>query len=452
MWSAVAEGDALLRNATILAGGVLLGAAAAVALTQPAFLGGTVANAAARAGYNPLLLFGEVFEAIRADYVEPPEDTKLVEAAVDAMLVSLDPHSNYMSPKSWRDMQVQTRGEFGGLGIEVTMEEGLVKVNNPNEDGPAFKAGIKPGDMITDVDGTAVLGLTLNQAVEKMRGVVGTPVNIKVKRAGADTPLEFKIVRAIIPIVSVRSRVEDDIGYIKVDQFTEKTYDGLQKEIAKIKAAIPPDRFKGYVVDLRNNPGGLVDQAVKVVDSFLDRGEIVSIRGRKGNDVQRYDAQAGDLTEGKSVIVLMNGASASASEIVAGALQDHRRATVLGTRSFGKGSVQTIVSLGQNGGLRLTTAKYFTPAGRSIQALGIDPDIEVWVDVPPEIAAIAQSRGEAGLKGHLANANGAAERAASSVYVPRDTTKDNQLIIAYDLLRGVRTNPAMIAGPSVANP
>ncbi|MFO1185615.1 MAG: S41 family peptidase [Bauldia sp.] len=443
----------MLRNASILVGGLLLGAASAAVFVHPALLGGTQAKAAVQASYNPLLLFGEIFEAVRSDYVDPTDDTKLVEAAVDAMLVSLDPHSNYMAPKSFRDMQVQTRGEFGGLGIEVTMEEGLVKVNNPNEDGPAFRAGVKPGDFITEVDGTAILGLTLNQAVEKMRGAVGTPVAIKIKRGGSDAPLEFKIVREIIPIVSVRSRVETDVGYIKIDQFTEKTFDGLKKEMAKIKAAIPPDRFRGYVVDLRNNPGGLVDQAVRVVDSFLDRGEIVSIRGRKGGDVQRYDAQAGDLADGRPVIVLINGASASASEIVAGALQDHHRATVLGTRSFGKGSVQTIVPLGQNnGGLRLTTARYYTPAGRSIQALGIDPDIEVWVDVPPELAALAQSRGEAGLRGHLANANAAAERAASSVYVPRDTSKDNQLIIAYDLLRGLRTNPAFLPGTGPANP
>jgi len=438
-----------MRNATILLSGAVLGAAAVIGVTQSTFLGGGIASAASRDAYKQLLVFGDIYEHIRSDYVEAPDDTKLVESAIDAMLTSLDPHSSYMNPRSYRDMQVQTKGEFGGLGIEVSMENGLVKVNAPNDDGPAAKAGVKAGDLISSVDGTPIQGLTLNQAVEKMRGAVGTPVTITLIRKDVENPIELKVVRDIIPIASVRSREENDIGYIRITQFTEKTYDGLKNAITKIKADIPADKLKGYVIDLRNNPGGLVDQAVKVCDTFLERGEIVSIRGRKPTDVQRYDAQSGDQSDGKPVVILINGAAASASEIVAGAFQDHRRATIVGTRSFGKGSVQTIVPLSQNGGgLRLTTARYYTPAGRSIQAKGIEPDIEIREDIPAELVAAMQSTGEAGLKGHLINATGGDEQQASSAYVPQDPTKDNQLIYAYSLLRGTESNAAFPPDPN----
>ena len=312
---------------------------------------------------------------MRSHYVEKPDDTKLVEGAVNGMLNGLDPHSSYMDPKSFRDMQVQTRGEFGGLGIEVTMEDGLVKVVTPIDDTPAAKAGIRAGDIITHLDDEAVQGLTLNQAVEKMRGPVNSKIKLKILRKGADKPLDVAITRETIRVRSVRSRTDgDDVGYVRITQFNEQTSDGLKKSINDITSQLGADKVKGFVIDLRNNPGGLLDQAISVSDTFLERGEIVSTRGRDPEETQRFNARPGDLTKGKPVIVLINGGSASASEIVAGALQDHRRATLIGTRSFGKGSVQTIIPLGSgNGALRLTTARYFTPSGRSIQAKGITP-------------------------------------------------------------------------------
>ena len=431
----------MIRKTTLLVAGGVVGATAVIGLSQSPLFTTDVANAAAADTYRQLSLFGDVYERIRADYVEVPDEAKLVEAAINGMLTSLDPHSSYMNAKAYGDMQVQTRGEFGGLGIEVTLDDGLVKVISPIDDSPAFKAGIRPADLISGIDGLQVQGLTLDQAVEKMRGAVGTPVTLTILRQGSDQPIEVKVVRDIVQVTVVKARAENDVGYIRVAQFTEKTFDGLKTAIAKIKADIPADRLKGYVIDVRNNPGGLLDQAISVSDSFLERGEIVSTRGRRNDDVQRYDAKPGDLTDGKPVIVLVNGAAASASEIVAGALQDQKRATVVGTRSFGKGSVQTIIPLGQNGALRLTTARYYTPSGRSIQAKGIEPDIEVKQDVPPELAANTQGVGEAGLKGHLANEAGG-EQAASSFYIPTDPMKDTQLIYAFDLLRGVQRNAA----------
>jgi carboxyl-terminal processing protease len=427
---------------------VLLGAAAGVAITlaatQPRLvLLGASAKAAAADTYRQLNLFGDVFERVRADYVEKPDDAKLVEQAINGMLNGLDPHSSYMDPKSFRDMQVQTRGEFGGLGIEVTMEDGLVKVVTPIDETPAAKAGILANDVITQLDGEQVQGLTLNQAVEKMRGPVNTKIKLTIMRKGQDKPIEVSITRDIIRVRSVRSRVEgDDVGFVRISQFNEQTSEGLKKAISEITTQVGKDKLKGYILDLRNNPGGLLDQAISVSDAFLERGEIVSTRGRNAEETQRYSARPGDLTNGKPVIVLVNGGSASASEIVAGALQDHKRATILGTRSFGKGSVQTIIPLGNNNGaLRLTTARYYTPSGRSIQAKGIVPEIEVLQDVPEDLKARSDTKGEASLRGHLKTQEGE-EQTGSQSYIPPDVKNDKALNMALELLRGTKTNPA----------
>ncbi|MBV9260042.1 MAG: S41 family peptidase, partial [Pseudolabrys sp.] len=337
----------------------------------------------------------------------------------------------------------QTRGEFGGLGIEVTMEDGLVKVVTPIDDTPAAKAGVLANDIITQLDGEQVQGLTLNQAVDKMRGPVNTKIKLTIMRKGQDKPIEVSITRDVIRVRAVRSNTEgDDIGYIKLTQFNEQTTEGLKKAINDIHAKISDQKLKGYVLDLRNNPGGLLDQAISVSDAFLQKGEIVSTRGRNAEETQRFNARAGDLTNGKPVIVLVNGGSASASEIVAGALQDHKRATVVGTRSFGKGSVQTIIPLGSgNGALRLTTARYYTPSGRSIQAKGITPDIEVLQDVPDELKAKTDTKGEASLRGHLKGDEGK-EQTGSQSYIPPDAKDDKALNMAYDLLRGTKANSA----------
>jgi carboxyl-terminal processing protease len=426
---------------------VLLGAAAGAAMTllvsqPPMVFIGAAAKAAVSDTYRQLNLFGDVFERVRSDYVEKPDDGKLVEAAINGMLQGLDPHSSYMDPKSFKDMQTTVHGEFGGLGIEVTMEDGLVKVVAPIDDTPAHKAGVMAGDIITHLDDEPVQGLTLNQAVEKMRGPVNTKIRLKIMRKGQDKPTEVTIVRDIIRVRSVRSRVEgDEVAYIRITQFNEQTTEGLKKAISDLGTQIGADKVKGYVLDLRNNPGGLLDQAISVSDAFLEKGEIVSTRGRNAEETQRFNARAGDLTKGKPVIVLINGGSASASEIVAGALQDHKRATVIGTRSFGKGSVQTIIPLGSgNGALRLTTARYFTPSGNSIQAKGIKPDIEVLQDVPEELKARTDTKGEASLRGHL-KAEGD-EQTGSQSYIPPDAKDDKALRMAVDLLRGSATNTA----------
>ena len=352
-------------------------AATAAALV---FLGAGVATVTAGTNtsetYRQLNLFGDVFERVRAEYVEEATDEELIEAAINGMLTSLDPHSSYLNRKSFQDMQVQTRGEFGGLGIEVTMENGLIKVVSPIDDTPAFRAGLQPGDLITHLNGEAIMGLTLNEAVEKMRGPVGTDIRVTIRRGDAGEPFDVNITRAIIKVQSVRFRPEGDIGYIRITTFNEQTQSGLEKAIATLQQEIG-DKLKGYVLDLRNNPGGLLDQAVSVSDTFLDKGEIVSTRGRRAEDGTRYNAKPGDMAKGLPIVVLVNGGSASASEIVAGALQDHRRAIVMGTKSFGKGSVQTIIPLPGHGAMRLTTARYYTPSGRSIQQLGVTPDIEV---------------------------------------------------------------------------
>ena len=388
--------------------------------------------------YRQLDLFGEVFERVRADYVEEPKDEKLIENAINGMLSALDPHSAYLNPKHFRDMQVQTRGEFGGLGIEVTMENGVIKVVSPIEGTPAEKAGVLANDLVTHLDDEPIHGLTLEQAVEKMRGPRNSIIKLTIVRKGQDEPLFVKIKRDIIRINPVRSRLEgDDVGYIRISTFNERTHDMLTSAVAKLKKEAKGE-LAGYVLDLRNNPGGLLDQAISVSDAFLDEGSIVLTRGRNKDETQRSNARPGDLTEGKKLAVLINGGSASASEIVAGALQDHRRATVIGTRSFGKGSVQTIIPLGPNGAIRLTTARYYTPAGRSIQAKGIDPTIKIEQELPDELkkrAATTRPRGEASLRGHL-NSEDGKESSGSSSYVPRDKEKDSQLKHALSFIRG----------------
>ncbi|MDU6667539.1 MAG: S41 family peptidase [Bradyrhizobium sp.] len=402
-----------------------------------------IARAKAAAGmadtYSQLNLFGAVFERVRADYVEKPDDPALIEGAINGMVSSLDPHSRYMNDKSWRDMQETTSGEFGGLGIEVTMEDGLVKVVAPIDDTPASKAGILSGDLIAKIDGEAVQGLTLEQAVAKMKGGVNTKTKLTIMRKGKDAPLDVTLTREIIRVRPVRYHTEGgDIGYIRITSFNEQTTEGLKKSIADLQTQIG-DKLKGYVIDLRNNPGGLLEEAVTVSDAFLERGEIVSTRGRNAEETQRRSAHAGDLTKGKPVIVLINGGSASASEIVAGALQDHKRATLVGTRSFGKGSVQTIIPLGAgNGALRLTTARYYTPSGKSIQAKGIVPDIEVLQDVPDELKSRTDTKGEASLRGHLKNDGD--EKTGSQSYVPPDAKDDKALKLAADLLHGIKNS------------
>ncbi len=325
--------------------------------------------------YDMLNLFSDVFQRVRTDYVEPVKDKQIIESAIDGMLSSLDPHSGYLSEKNFKDMQIQTKGEFGGLGIEVTMENGLVKVISPIDDTPAFKAGIMAGDYISAINDEPIMGMTLADAVDKMRGAPNTTIKVTVLREGEKEPLDMSITRAIIKIKSVRSRAEGDMVYLRVTQFDEHTIEGVKAEWEKQKKAIGD--VKGVVLDLRNNPGGLLDQAIAVSDAFLEDGEIVSTRGRDPENTKRYMSHAGDITSGLPIVVLINNGSASASEIVSGALQDHKRAVIMGVKSFGKGSVQTIIPLADHGAMRLTTARYYTPSGRSIQAKGIVPDIEV---------------------------------------------------------------------------
>jgi len=444
----------MMRKTSLILLGAAAGAALTLVTTQPRLmLVGASAKAAAADTYRQLNLFGDVFERVRASYVEKPDDSKLIESAINGMLAGLDPHSSYMDTKSYRDMQVQTRGEFGGLGIEVTMEDGLIKVVAPIDETPAQKAGVLANDLITKLDDEQVQGLTLNQAVEKMRGPVNTKIKLTIIRKGQDKPVELSITRDVIRVRSVRSRVEgEDVGYIRLSQFNEQTTQGLKKAISDITAKISNDKLKGYVIDLRNNPGGLLDEAISVSDAFLDKGEIVSTRGRNAEETQRKNAKPGDLVNHKPVIVLINGGSASASEIVAGALQDHRRATVIGTRSFGKGSVQTIIPLGSgSGALRLTTARYFTPSGRSIQAKGITPDIEVLQDVPDELKSRTDTKGEASLRGHLKGDAGK-EQTGSQSYVPPDPKDDKALNTALELIRGVQKNSAYPPNPKAAVP
>lgn len=401
--------------------------------------------------YRQLDLFGDVFERVRAQYVEDKSDQEIIENAINGMLTALDPHSSYLNNEKFEDMQVSTRGEFGGLGIEVTMENGVVKVVSPIDETPAAAAGVESGDYIVQIDEEPVMGLTLSEAVDKMRGKVGTEIHLLISREGADAPIEMTIVRDIIKIRSVRHRVEGDTGYLRITTFNQNAESGLRKAMQDIKAELG-NKLNGYVLDLRNNPGGLLNQAIAVSDVFLDKGEIVSTRGRHDDDTKRDNATPGDLAEGLPVIVLINGGSASASEIVAGALQDHRRAILLGTQSFGKGSVQTVIPLPGHGAMRLTTARYYTPSGRSIQAKGIEPDIIV---EPAKIETFKVRRlREANLKGALKNKGGLDSKPANDNDAATDDkkgeddkegdedeakeeNKDYQLLRALDLLNGL---------------
>ena len=372
-------------------------AASATALLASSFL--TPAFAAeSKETYRLMELFATVFEKVRAEYVEPVKDEDLVEAALNGMLSSLDPHSSYLNAKNAKDMDINTKGEFGGLGIEVTMENGWVKVVSPIDDTPAFRAGLQPGDFITHLDGEPVQGLSLSEAVDRMRGMVNTDIKLTVRRNGS-APFDVKLTRAVIKIQTVRSHAEGKIGYVRITQFSATTDTDLRKHVEALKKDIGKD-LGGFVVDLRNNPGGLLDQAIAVSDDFLDKGEIVSTRSRRPEDTQRYNAKPGDITGGLPVVLLVNDGSASASEIVAGALQDHKRAVVMGTQSFGKGSVQTVLPLPGNTAIKLTTARYYTPSGRSIQAKGIVPDIIVEESANGDSA---QRIREADLERHLEN-------------------------------------------------
>jgi carboxyl-terminal processing protease len=427
-------------------GGTLAGV---VATTQ--FVGPLVAQESSRSTnvYEQLDLFGDIFERIRAQYVEEVDSADLIEAAIDGMLTSLDPHSSYLSPNDAADMRVQTRGEFGGLGIEVTQEDGFVKVVSPIDGTPAEDAGIESGDFITHVDGDSVLGLTLDEAVDMMRGPVGSEIIITVVREGEPEPFDVSIIRDTIKLTAVRTRLQGDAVVLRVTTFNDQTYPNLEEGLAEqIEAAGGLENIEGIVLDLRNNPGGLLNQAIRVSDAFLDKGEIVSTRGRQPEDGERYNATPGDLAEGKPIVVLINGGSASASEIVAGALQDHRRAIVVGTKSFGKGSVQTVMPLRGEGAMRLTTSRYYTPSGRSIQALGVSPDIVVEqprrAEVTEEEDENVFSRSEADLRGSLDNdsltedeiqqieADRAKAEAAAAL-----REEDYQLAYAIDILKGL---------------
>jgi carboxyl-terminal processing protease len=424
-------------------------------LVPSALVPAALAQAGRQETYQLLNLFGDVFERVRAEYVEPVNDRDLIEAAINGMLTSLDPHSGYMNQRTFRDMQVQTRGEFGGLGIEVTAEGGYIRVISPIDDTPAARAGVRPGDLITHIDGASTQGLTLNEAVEKMRGAPRTDIKLTIRRQDVAAPIELTLTRDVIRIQSVRHRVEGDVGYVRITSFSEQTDRGLRNAVEQIRRQAG-NRLQGFVIDLRNNPGGLLDQAVSVTDDFLDQGEIVSTRARRNEDAQRFNARSGDIAQGLPLVVLINGGSASASEIVAGALQDHRRAVILGVKSFGKGSVQTVMPLQGNGAIRLTTARYYTPSGRSIQATGIEPDIIV---EPARIEAVSEGgRGrESDLRGALRNdgglraparpatpptdaapAPGNGARPAPAATGPGgDPAQDYQLQRALDLVRGL---------------
>src|ERR1700685_1110139 len=443
-----------MRKNSMFLLGTAVGACLTLAVALPL---GTQLSAAAKAATSPdtfsqLNLFGEVFERVKSDYVEKPEDTKLIEGAISGMITSLDPHSRYMNEDAWREMQETTQGEFGGLGIEVTMEDGLVKVVAPMDDTPAATAGILSGDLIAYIDDEAVQGLTLEQAVNKMKGPINTKTRLKIIRKGSEQPIDVSLVREVIRVRPVTYHTDGgDIGYIRISSFNEQTTEGLKKAIGDISKEIPPEKLAGYIVDLRNNPGGLLDEAVSVSSAFVTRGEVVSTRGRTPEETQRFTAHGGDLIKGKPLVVLINGGSASASEIVAGALHDHKRATLIGTRSFGKGSVQTIIPLVTgNGALAVPTARYFTPSGHSIQALGVSPDIEVLQDVPDELKGRVDTKGEASMRGHL-SAEGA-EQTGSQAYVPPVGKDDKALAAAFTLLRGVTVNAGVPSSPKAAIP
>jgi carboxyl-terminal processing protease len=429
------------KTVMALLAGVALGAMAPQVIGPIAAQENTPRNT-----YEYLDLFGDIFERIRVAYVEPVDEQKLIEAAINGMLASLDPHSAYLPPDNFEDMREQTKGEFGGLGIEVTMENGFVKVVTPIDDTPAANAGLEPGDFITHIDGESVLGLTLSDAVDKMRGEIGSEIVITISREGAAEPFDVSIIRDIIKIRAVRARVEGNVGILRITAFNEQTEDNLKLGIDEIREKIGEDKIAGYIVDLRNNPGGLLSQAIAVSDAFLETGEIVSTRGRNLEEADRVNARPGDLTNGKPIVVLINEGSASASEIVAGALQDQRRAILLGAKSFGKGSVQTVMRLGDKGAMKLTTARYFTPSGRSIQSLGIEPDIlveERKIPAPDGEADGRGNRSEADLRGSLTNELSDDERKLLEEERARHEAtallrqEDFQLAYALDLLAGL---------------
>jgi len=443
---------------------VIIGAASGAALVllatapsvEPLISRATASPAAdAATTYHELALFGEVFQAVRQDYVDKPDPDKLIKSALDGMVDGLDPHSNYMDAKSFEEMQVETTGEFGGLGMEVTTENNVVKVVSPIDGTPAAKAGILAGDIILQIDGKPIKDIPLDKVVSELRGPVGSKVTLNIQRKDTPKPIVVTLTREIIQVHPVTHTAEGgNVGYLRIKEFNELTNDELKSAIADLQAKIPADKMKGYILDLRNNPGGLLDQAVDVVNDFMSQGEIVSTRGRDADADERFFAKPkpGDLTNGKPLIVLINGGSASASEIVSGALQDQKRATILGTRSFGKASVQTIIPLGPgSGALRLTTARYYTPSGRSIQAEGVTPDIAVLQHVPKNLQEVEVS--EANLPGHL-HAQGKEER-GSQAYVPPKPADDVALQTALALLRGTKTDPAFppkrqqaLAGPA----
>ena len=405
--------------------------AALILIAQPAAAQGNSET------YRQLNLFGDIFERIRADYVDDVSDEALIESAINGMLTSLDPHSGYLNAKSYQEMQVQTRGEFGGLGIEVTMENGFVRVISPIDGTPAHRAGVLSGDILTHIDGESVQGLSLSEAVDRMRGPVNSDVLITVARQGVDQPFDVTITRAVITIQSVRFRAEGDAAYVRISSFTEQTTSGIERAIDTLKSQLG-DTMSGVILDLRGNPGGLLDQAVRVSDAFLEQGEIVSTRGRRAGDSQRFNARGGDIADGKPIVVLVNGGSASASEIVAGALQDHGRAVILGTRSFGKGSVQTIIPLSGFGAIRLTTSLYYTPSGRSIQAKGIVPDIIVEQAQLEAVEGQRRRRNEADLRGHIVGAEeGDDEDDGAQAAAEEERPFDFQLARAKDLLQGI---------------
>ncbi len=399
--------------------------------------------------YRQLELFGLVLDRIRDEYIEAPDETELVRAAIQGMLSSLDPHSAYLSPESFADVREDTSGTFGGLGIEVTMEDGLVKVVTPYDDSPAARAGVLANDLVIEIDGQQVMGMTLDEAVNLMRGEIGTDIDIVIAREGASQPIELTLTRDVIAVQAVRWDYERDVPIIRLSRFSAQAYSGLDRAIREIVDEAENGLPQGIILDLRNNPGGLVDQSQFVADAFLSQGSVVLTRGRVAGQSSRYDARPDDLDAmiaDVPVIVLINGGSASAAEIVAGALQDHGRATIVGTRSFGKGSVQSIIPLGPDGAMRLTTARYYTPNNRSIQALGIQPDITIFQNVPEEFQGRDEIIGEAGLTGHIA---GEEEEATvgSSVYVPADREEDNQLQFAINLIIGEETHEAYPPDP-----
>ena len=430
----IAEGKGNMKKIALVALGAVAGFGVALSVLPEA------KGASDMGAYQSLDLFSNAFERVRANYVRPVQDSELINAAIQGMVTSLDPHSSYMDAKAYNDMQITTKGEFGGVGIEVTQEDGLIKVISPIDGTPAAKAGIKPGDRIAGIDGVSIAGLPLNDAIDKMRGPAGSKITLTVLREGEKKPFDVTLQRAVVQVDADTWRREGDIGYVRLPGFNEQTASGLEKAVRELKKQIGPG-VKGYIIDLRNNPGGLLDQAIQVSSDLLNGGEVVSTRGRHPEDTQRYDAKGGgDITGGKPVVVLINAGTASASEIVSGALQDHKRATIVGMTSFGKGSVQTIIPLGEGGGaLRLTTARYFTPSGHSIQAQGIIPDIAVAQGDEANVPKIARPS-EADLPGHLIGEPVAKKNNAPVIQpAPGKKYDDFQLSYAEDLLNGKMT-------------